>query len=205
MTKGRLESFSDGIFAIAATLLVLDINLPKVDIFSEKLLEQAMSKSLPNILTFIFTFLVVGTFWVAHNRILSIVKLVDHFLLWSNVFYLMTIAIIPFPAAILAHNPLHNVSIIFYSFILFLCGLQHIIMIVYLHKHTDQIEKEFSKATFSNSIKIAAVGPACYLLSMLSCLVSPILSFAFIIGVLTFYIFFAPRIVRNISFIFQYK
>jgi uncharacterized membrane protein len=205
MTKNRLESFSDGIFAIAATLLVLDINLPKSVISSDKTLEQAMYQSLPNTLTFIFTFLVVGTFWVAHNRIISIVKQVDHFLLWSNVFYLMTIAILPFPAAILSQHPLYKVSIVFYSFILFLCGLQHIIMIIYLHKHTDQIEKNFSKATFNNSIKIAAVGPACYLLAMISCFISPVLSFIFIAGVLVFYIFFAPRIVRNVSFIFQYK
>lgn len=205
MTKNRLESFSDGIFAIAATLLVLNINLPKTDISSAILLEEAMYKSLPNTLTFIFTFLVVGTFWVAHNRIISIVKQVDHFLLWSNVFYLMTIAILPFPAAILAQHPLFKVSILFYSFVLFLCGLQHVIMIIYLHKHTGQIEKDFSKATFINSVKIAAVGPASYLLSMISCFFSPVLSFAFIIGVLVFYIFFAPKIVKNISFIFQYK
>ena len=205
MTKNRLESLSDGIFSIAATLLVLDVSIPSNNIVSEKQLINTLYQSLPNILTFVFTFLVVGTFWVAHNRIFSIVKQVDHFILWSNIFYLLTIAIIPFPTSILAKHPTLTTSILFYSFVLFLCGVQHIVMIIYLYKHTDQIEENFSKATFTNSVKIAAFGPACYLLTMLASFISPLFSFCLIIIVLIFYIFFAPSIVKNIQFIFSYS
>ncbi len=205
LTKNRLESFSDGIFSITATLLVLNINLPITKIHSGEQLENMLYRVLPNLFTFIFTFLVIGTFWVAHNRIISIVRQVDHFILWSNLFYLLTIAIIPFPASLLAQYPTFTIAIIFYSSILFLCGIQQIIMIVYLHKHSAQIEKDFSRATFNNSIKIAAVGPTCYLLTIISSTWSVILSFCFIIAVVVFYIFFAPRLVKNIPLIFYYK
>ncbi len=204
MTKNRLESFSDGIFGIAATLLVLNISLPSTVITSDKQLTDLLQKALPNILTFIFTFLVVGTFWVAHNRIFSIVKQVDHFILWSNIFYLLTIAILPFPAYVLARHPFYRTAILFYSLILLLCGFQHIIMIVYLHKHTDQVEEHFSRATFSNSVKIAAVGPLCYLLTMIGSFLNPILSFSFTIVVPFFYIFIAPRLVKHVPLIFNY-
>jgi len=67
------------------------------------------------------------------------------------------------------------------------------------------MEKDFSTVSFNNSVKIADVGPVCYLFTMLCSLINPILSLGFIIAVLVFYIFFSPHLVKNIPLIFNYK
>jgi len=105
MNKARLEAFSDGVFSISITLLVLDIKVPNFDSLGNEQLNRALVQALPNILTFVFTFLVVGIFWIAHHRIFTLVKAVNSSLLWINIFYLMLAAIIPFPASILAKHP----------------------------------------------------------------------------------------------------
>ena len=196
MTTNRLEAFSDGVFAIAATLLVLNIKFPELPGESNSQLNHLLIAALPNVLTFIFTFLVVGIFWTAHHRFFAMVKKVDQFLLWSNNFYLMLIALIPFPASLLAKHPLLNTAIIFYSSILFLCGLQHIILLLYLYKHTALLSKNAVLISFHSALKIAFVGPGCYLLAILASFITPFLSFFFIIVPLIFYIFLAPRLLK---------
>lgn len=100
MTKIRLEAFSDGVFAIVITLLVLDIKTPQTDVTSNQELNALLKQAIPNFLTFVFTFLVVSVFWVAHHRIFNFIKAIGNYLLWVNVFYLMIVAIIPFSASI---------------------------------------------------------------------------------------------------------
>ncbi|HTJ10517.1 MAG TPA: TMEM175 family protein [Dinghuibacter sp.] len=63
MNKGRLEAFSDGVFAITITLLVLSIRIPGTEVASDKALQTALKDAWPNLLTFLFSFLVVGIFW----------------------------------------------------------------------------------------------------------------------------------------------
>jgi uncharacterized membrane protein len=197
MNKARTEAFSDGVFAIAITLLVLDIKLPAETATSDRDLRHLLQQALPNILTFIFSFLVVGVFWVAHHRIFESIKSMNHFLLWSNIFYLMTIAVIPFPAAVLAQHPFYNTSVIFYSSILFLCGLQHFFLLRYVYKHAELKATQFTPDFYKRALRTAAVGPACYLLAIASAFLSSVLSFCFIISALVFYIFLAPLLFEN--------
>ncbi len=200
MTKTRTEAFSDGVFAIVITLLVLDIRLPQGEVRSNRDLLHLLQLALPNILTFIFSFLVVGVFWVAHHRIFDMIKQVNHYLLWSNIIYLMTIAIIPFPASVLAHHPFYTTSVIFYSSILFLCGLQHFFILRYAFYHQELKLAYFTREVYERALRTASIGPLCYLLAIASGFVSPIFSFCFILAALTFYIFLAPLLLpKSIS------
>jgi uncharacterized membrane protein len=199
MTRDRLEAFSDGVFSVAATLLVLDIKLADVQVSSNSQLNARLMESMPNILTFVFTFLVVGVFWVGHLRILSNVKEASHYLIWSNIFYLLTIAIIPFAAALLAKHPFYITSVIFYSIVLFLCGIQHVILLGYLNHHKSLLEKPPAPTAFKKSMLIALTGPVCYVLAAFSCLFYLPVSFLFILAALAFYIFLIPRFLKNNS------
>ena len=97
MHKTRLENFSDGVFAIAVTLLILGVKIPDTKNFNNTKLNHSLWSSIPHLATFAFSFLVIGVFWVAHNRIFSFVKILDSTLLWLNIVYLLFVAVIPYP------------------------------------------------------------------------------------------------------------
>lgn len=192
MTKARTEAFSDGVFAIAITLLVLDIKLPAERATTDAQLQHLLKEALPNLLTFVFSFLVVGVFWVAHHRIFESIKKVNHRLLWSNIFYLLTIAVIPFPAAVMAQHPFYPTSVIFYSSILFLSAFQHFLVLAYVYAHPELKEERFTRENYRKSLQTGSVGPICYLLAILCAFINTAFSFGFIILALIFYIFLAP-------------
>jgi uncharacterized membrane protein len=193
MTRDRLEAFSDGVFAVAATLLVLNIKLAESDVSSNSQLNVVLRESVPNMLIFIFTFLVVGVFWVGHQRIYARVKNVSHFLLWSNIVYLLTIAVIPFPAAVLAKHPFFITSIIFYSIVMFLSGIQHVTVLIYLKRHPYLMDKPPTEKAYRKMLAIAIIGPACYLLAALTSFLYTPAGFIFLILALVFYIFLLPH------------
>lgn len=193
MTKNRLEAFSDGVFAIAITLLVLDIRLPDVEVQNGRQLWVLLLNVLPNLAIFIFSFLVVGVFWVAHHRIYAFIRYVNHYLMWSNVFYLLTVALIPFPASVLGKYPFYSAAVIFYCGVLLLCGVQHFLLLRYIFYRPALVESSFTAAAYKNSMRVAAVGPCCYLLAIASSFVHPGISFGFIVLALLFYIFIVPR------------
>jgi uncharacterized membrane protein len=89
---GRIEAFSDGVFAIAITLLIIEIGVPHV-VGTESLSERLV-KLWPSYLGYAISFLVIGTVWANHHS--------DHILLFLNIVFLMCVAFIPFPTALLA-------------------------------------------------------------------------------------------------------
>ncbi len=176
MNKTRTEAFSDGVFAISITLLVLDIRLPSEDTHSNHELSHLLNLTLPNIVTFLFSFLVVGVFWVAHHRIFDFIKHVNHYLLWSNIIYLMTIAIIPFPAAVLARHPFYSTAVIFYSATLFLCAIQHFFILRHVYHNKELKLPHLTNEVYRRALLTASIGPVCYLFAILSSFITPLLS-----------------------------
>jgi len=191
MTKTRVEAFTDGVFAIVITLLVLDIKFPEGKISNNGELLHAIAGTLPNIFTYLFSFLVVGVFWMAHHRLFAFVKQVNHYLLWSNIIYLMTVAIIPYPASILAKHPFFSGSVIFYASVLLLCAVQHLFFLGYLMKHEAYRNGSFSMQQKKRIYTLALAGPVLYVLAIVSSLITPVISFVFLLASLIFYIFFA--------------
>lgn len=193
MNKVRLENFSDGVFAIAVTLLVLGIKIPDAKNLNNYQLTQRLLESTPQLLTFGFTFMVIGVFWVAHSRIFSMTKLVDSTLLWLNVFYLMFVAVMPYPATLLAENPFLTSSILLYSATLFVIGLMHFILLRHIYK-ADHIKNEmFTQPVYQSYLRSGITGPAIYILAGAFSFVQPYISFGLIVSALVFYIFFSGK------------
>lgn len=98
MNTTRLEAFSDGVFAIAITLLVLEIQVPCwVAALGAELLHLW-----PSYLAYVVSFLAIGTIWINHHNMFQHIVRVDGTLLLLNVLFLMLIAFLPFPTAVLA-------------------------------------------------------------------------------------------------------
>src|SRR5437660_9370808 len=96
----RLMFFSDGVFAIAITLLVLQITVP-IPGLSEHQLGDALRHLGPKYFGFVLSFLVIGRYWMAHHRVFEYIKRFDMPLVWLNLAFLLLIAFLPFPTAVL--------------------------------------------------------------------------------------------------------
>ncbi|MGW0878081.1 TMEM175 family protein [Streptomyces sp. NPDC002671] len=98
--SGRVEAFSDGVFAIAITLLILEIKVPKVGEHGG--LWHALGGQWPSYAAYVVSFLVIGIMWVNHHQVFSYVARVDRTLMFLNLALLMVVAAIPWPTAMLA-------------------------------------------------------------------------------------------------------
>jgi uncharacterized membrane protein len=99
---GRIEAFSDGVFAIAITLLILELKVPPVDQFGEGGLSRALARLWPSYLAFFMSFSVILVMWVNHHRIFTIVRKVDDAFIYWNGLLLFFVTMVPFPTALLA-------------------------------------------------------------------------------------------------------
>ena len=97
---GRLEAFSDGVFAIAITLLILEIEVPHVG--HGESLWRALGHEWPSYAGYVVSFLVIGIIWVNHHQVFGHVVRVDRTLLFLNLLVLMIVAALPWPTALLA-------------------------------------------------------------------------------------------------------
>src|SRR5258708_22815231 len=121
--KSRLEAFSDGVFAVAITLLVLNIKVPGLDLPPGQWLEEgklwiAVRDEWPTLVAYIISFLTIGIMWLNHHRLFVHIKRIDTILLFINLLLLMTIVFIPVPTALLAQYivlPGQHAAAIIYS------------------------------------------------------------------------------------------
>jgi uncharacterized membrane protein len=119
----RAAFFSDAVFAIAITLLSLEIQLPVVEgHLTNAELWRLLGEIWPKYLAYGISFLVIGLFWIGHHRKFSIIKRFDGNLLMLNLLMLMAIAFIPFPTSLLSKYG-NQTATIFYALVIVLTGL----------------------------------------------------------------------------------
>ncbi len=119
----RLTFFSDAVFAIAMTLLVVEVKLPALHHPTGPQLGQALLDLIPNYVGFLVSFLVLGRFWLAHHEVMGLLKAADKRLVSVNLFLLLGVAFMPFPTAIISEYVQLRVGIGFYTGWLILLGL----------------------------------------------------------------------------------
>ena len=95
---GRLETFSDGVFAIAATLLILDVRLPE----NGGSLTHELLRLWPSYGAYVISFVTIGIMWINHHAVFEQIDRINRTFLVINIFFLMVIAFIPFPTHVLA-------------------------------------------------------------------------------------------------------
>src|ERR1700710_2043054 len=99
MRVGRLEAFSDGVFAIVITLLILEIKVPK---HAEGDLGHALAKQWPQYVAYLLSFLIVGIIWLNHHATFNLLARTDHGLQVLNLMLLLPVSVLPWPTAVLA-------------------------------------------------------------------------------------------------------
>ena len=98
MTKNRMEAFSDGVFAIAITLLVLTISVPSSSDYLH--LGNELGRRWPSLAAYLVSFAVLGIMWVNHHSISSRIEIVDRNFVYLNMVLLATVAFLPYPTGV---------------------------------------------------------------------------------------------------------
>jgi uncharacterized membrane protein len=178
---GRILTFSDGIFAIAILLLLIDIKLPPDT--SNANLGSALLSLWPNYLSFFISFVVIGLYWSAHLRLFREILRYDWFLVWLNLFYLMFIVIIPFSTTIISTN-FSNLSVIIYAVTIASAGYMNTIVRVYSTTNFRLISDEVGKAYIKKGILMSLISPIGFTASIGVAFINPTAAQFFWIAVL---------------------
>jgi uncharacterized membrane protein len=104
--------FSDAVFAIAMTLLVVGIGIPNA---TDRSFEHALDEKIPEITSFFISFVVIGYYWLAHHRFFSQLVAVEQGMIMLNLVYLAAIAFVPFPTALVGKYEQFAITVILYA------------------------------------------------------------------------------------------
>lgn len=163
----RMKLFSDAVFAIAITLLVLEIKVPEIaDNLVATELPRELGHLIPKILSNIISFIILGIYWIAHHNIFMHIIRHDHIMLWLNTLFLMCIASLPFPTALLGHYPNQQISVVIYAGTLLITGI--VLDLLWGYATTNRlIDDETNTAYFIAFVhRYNRIAPALYLLSI---------------------------------------
>lgn len=190
MEKNRLEAFSDGVFAIVITLLILEIRLPEVDYDQ---LRQALVEVLPRIFAYIMSFIIIGLYWISHHNSFHPVKKVDRVFLWMNMLLLLFVSFIPFPTALHGRYPFKPLPIIMYGATLIACNAVGLSMGIYLRTRPHLTVPDFREKYFRPQMPIYALVNGTYAAAMAVAPFRPGLSYLIYAGMTVFLIVFLTR------------
>ena len=160
---GRLAGFSDGVFSICVTLLVLDLKLPESPGVS---LITALSGNIHKVECWIMSFLVIGGLWVMQHNIFAHLRATDTILLWLNLLFLMFISLMPWTTDLVGdyiHEPL---AIVIFSGTLGLAGLVLMYIWVYACRGERLISPEIDERTERLITTLAARIPVVAVISI---------------------------------------
>lgn len=153
----RLEGLTDGVFAIAMTILVLDLRLP-VGLTQTQMTDFLTANILRNLFVYTGSFIILGTLWVAMNFQIGLIERLNRQYLWAHVLFLMTVCVVPFSANLLANYPDSPPSIYFYAINLLFVSVGQIVIAEF--SHYFRLNKDiYSKAMRMAIIKRVLVAP----------------------------------------------
>ena len=171
---GRVEAFSDGVFAIAITLLILEIQVPHAGV--EGGLWAALVKLWPSYLAFVLSFFVILIMWVNHHELMRLVRAVRYPLLFANGLVLLTVTFVPFPTAILAEHlntPEASAAVAFYCATFVVNALAWVLLFWSIVRHR-LFRADVDDDTIARIRRAYVAGPLVYLMSTLVALERPL-------------------------------
>jgi uncharacterized membrane protein len=177
VNKERMMSFNDGIFAIAITLLVLDLAIPEISSRQiDLLLLPSLVEIYPKMIGFSLSFFIISIYWLSYHRIFSFIRDIDQRLILLNIFFLFFIVFMPFPTLLLGLYGAHASVVIFYAAVIatnsfFLYLIWHHVV------HQDDLLSQPLEADFIEYISVRNLINVCVFLASIGiALVNPLLA-----------------------------
>jgi uncharacterized membrane protein len=170
--KIRFDQFSDGVFAIAVTLLALELRVPYLQTTLPGLSLANLKPLVPGLLTFVLSFIAIAIFWVNHHQLTqNLVTIGRRRILWLNILLLLFITLIPFVTQTMSLNVGAPLGVSMYAFVLFAASVSFSLLRYWIHKEAGD-----HHVVMTRSI----LGPAVYFLALLT----PFLSIPLAYGLL---------------------
>jgi uncharacterized membrane protein len=167
MNKNRLEAFSDGVLAIIITIMILEIKAPENDSF------ESLKPLIPVFLSYVLSFVYIGIYWNNHHHMFQVVKKVSGSILWSNLFLLFWLSLIPFATSWIGSQHFAAVPMSVYGFILLMSGFSYTIL------YDKIIKLEGKDSVLYQAVgndKKGKISMLCYILAIPLAFVSPWIS-----------------------------
>ncbi len=187
----RLEAFSDGVFAIAITLLILDVKIPHLT-GTGQALAPALFALWPAYLTYILTFVTVGVYWANHNYIFRMYQKTDHVFNMLNVVFLMCVSFIPLPAAALGEyvtRPQYRqATVIFYAVGLLLPALLWLLVWLYASRDYRLIDPRLTLRFVQKMTRQYVASVVLYALALLLSCWNPLVGLSVTAGLTGLYL-----------------
>ena len=146
----RLILFSDAVFAIAITLLVIEIKIPEIHEkpVTENAVLHKLAELIPKFVGFLVSFLLIGQYWIVHHRMFSFVINFTDRLIWLNILFLFAIALMPFSTGFYSEYVLRGVvtPVIFYTANIALLGLANFLMWRYISNQKNNLTENLTPA-----------------------------------------------------------
>jgi uncharacterized membrane protein len=129
MSKGRLEAFSDGVFAVIITIMVLEMKVPRgADL-------HALQSVWPVFLSYVLSYVYIGIYWNNHHHLLHASERVTGGILWANLILLFCLSVVPFTTAWMGENNYAPLPVAVYGIFLLLAGIAYFILTKRLIAH----------------------------------------------------------------------
>jgi uncharacterized membrane protein len=171
----RLETFADGVFAIAITLLVLEIRIPDAG----EDLGKALLAQWPSFAAYVTSFLTIGVIWVSHHQMFTIIRRVTTTFLFLNVLFLLPVAFVPFPTALVAghiQDPAgRTTAVLVYGALSVVIAVMFNVLWAYAFRHNLLVEGRGSERA-TRVARGFIIGPLIYLGATLLAFVNPLIS-----------------------------
>lgn len=152
LSKHRVEALVDGIFAVAMTLLVIDLRLPEhAHLASEAQLRNALLELIPNLISWLTSFFVLAIFWIANHRLYSYVRHADQGLLWLTIVNLAGAALLPFASAVNSQFPSLTAQLI-YSGVMILMAVSALLLARRIHDHPELCAHPMPQGAFRATV-----------------------------------------------------
>src|ERR1700738_4970476 len=151
MEKSRIAALVDGIFAVAMTLLVLDLKLPEgLKMSSDVEVWHQLLELTGRFLTYTLSFIVLGIYWIGHHSLFHFVRKVNRGLLWLNLLFLLFITLLPFSTNLLSAHTHLQIPIVVYGINLLLISLTSLLQLSYLAHHPELSHDQLTPSWIAN-------------------------------------------------------
>jgi uncharacterized membrane protein len=190
VNKSRFESFSDGVFAFAITLLILGISLPAIRLASNQALAAALLSLWPNLIAYALSFAVIGIMWQNHHALFRRVERLDRATVFWNLVLLGGTAFIPFATSTLGVYPTMSSAALLYGLTLSWTATAFNLMLDHLIR-ARAFHESVNVATIAATVRAYRTGWVVYVVATLLAFVLPVLSVAGYILIAIYYL--VPR------------
>ena len=158
MEKSRIAALVDGIFAVAMTLLVLDLKLPEgVILNSDSEVWRQLTEVAGRFGTYVLSFVVLGMYWVGHHAVFHSVYRVDRTLLWLNLLFLLFVTLLPFSTNLVSGHSSLQIPVVVYGLNLIAASAISLLQLRYLAKHPTLSHHKLEGPWFANLARRSAL------------------------------------------------